>query len=133
MKRVFAVLALGVLSACATPRELQRQADAFAFPPAPSKERVGVAVVKHFKENLNNPESAKFEVEYPPYKAYLSGKLTGDGMKWIGWAVDVGVSAKNVFGSTTPFYEWSVLLDAQGNVVDAFRTDSQGMFFHRME
>ena len=122
-----ALFGAGALAGCASSPAQVAQMQFSPSPPSFDQAKVAAA----FKYLLKDPESARYEIGLP-YRAYLKEPLIrGGGLAWSGWAVDVGVNAKNSFGGYTGFHSYHALSDAGGNALVVETVDTDGILFFR--
>lgn len=121
MKRLIILAALA-LAGCGTFQELSPDA------PFPMKPRDPQAAVQtYFANTLRDPESARYTFG-ELYRAQCNeGLAWGGKVTWWGWAMEVGVNAKNGYGGYTGTQPYTVVFNGM-NVFDAHAGGNFGLY-----
>lgn len=104
MKNIFIIIfSLIFLISCAGFEKISPDYN-FGSPPTDVERKVR----EYFQYILKDPSSANFIVG-TPYKAYQNeGLITGGGIQWAGYAVDVSINARNSYGGYTGYKPYLV-------------------------
>ncbi len=85
-------------------------------------------IKEYFATILKDPESARYRFG-TPRKAYVNnGLIHGGNLGWVGYAMMVGINAKNSYGGYTGEQPYLVLLQPSGRVLRHFQGDSYPLF-----
>ncbi len=104
----------------------------FAYGPEPTVEQIEETTKSLFQRALIDPWSAHYEYG-KPYKAYyLYPLISGGGVNWQGWAVDVRVNSKNRMGGYAGWTVYHVGF-TQGRAVNAWEAQETEVLFQRAD
>ena len=108
MKKISLVFLLSALVGCAGFETLP---DGYNFGLPPSN--IDKKIINHFEPVLQDPSSAKYRIG-KPFKAYQNhGLVSGGGIAWAGYAVNVSINAKNIFGIMAGFNTYRVYFNGE--------------------
>ncbi len=120
MKRLIAVLAVAILGGCAMPPTAPTAKEITGADYGPEPENYKELITAYMLNQLKDPDSAKFEFNKPPAKAWF-----GYGDKIFGWGVCATVNAKNSYGGYTG-KQGSYFVIKDGAIVVARHASSLG-------
>lgn len=111
-----------VLAACASSFETPGPTYWYGSPPKAAYYEDYIK--EYFATVLKDPESARYRFG-SPRRAYMNnGLIHGGGIGWAGYAIVVGINAKNSYGGYTGEQPYVLLLQPSGKVLRHLQGDS---------